>query len=91
MAEGQPVVDLGEEVDHECRVLGLDLAFEAVHLVHVLALVVAPAHEEVRGVEQLETEEDEDALHGEGAPVDEVAVEEVGVVSRGEAVQFEYV
>ncbi len=40
--QGQPVVDLGEELRHVGRVLGLDLALEAVHLVHVLALVVAP-------------------------------------------------
>ena len=60
-------------------------------LVHVLALVVAPRHEEVVRVEQLEPEEDEDALDRERAPVDEVAVEEVRVVSRRKAVQFENV
>ena len=51
-----------------------DLALEAVHLVHVLALVVAARHEEVVGVEQLEPEQHEDALHREGAAVDEVAI-----------------
>ena len=53
--------------------------------------MVAPRHEEAVRVEQLEAEEDEDALDGEGAPVDEVAVEEVRVVSRRKAVQFENV
>ena len=36
MAEGEPVVDLGEQVAHVGGVLGLHLALEPVHLVHVL-------------------------------------------------------
>ena len=48
VGQGQPVVDLGEELRHVGRVLGLDLALEAVHLVHVLALVVAPVCVDIR-------------------------------------------
>ena len=42
--------------------------------------MVAAGHEEVIGVQQLEGEEGEDALHGERASVDEVAVEKVRIV-----------
>ena len=91
MTERKPVVDLSEELTHVGRVFRLHLPLEPVHLVHVLALVVAARHEEALRVEQLEAEEDEDALDGEGAPVHEVAVEEVGVVPRRQAVQLEYV
>ena len=48
--------------------------------------MIAARHEEVVGVEQLEGEEGEDALDGEGAAVDEVAVEQVRVVFRWNAV-----
>lgn len=48
--------------------------------------MVAAGHEEVIGVQQLEGEEGEDALDGEGASVDEVAVEQVRVVFRRYAV-----
>ena len=61
------------------RVLGLDLALEAVHLVHRLALVVAARHEEVLRVEQLEAEQREDALDRERAPVHKVPVEQLRV------------
>jgi hypothetical protein len=37
VAEREPVVDLCEQVAHVARVLGLHLALEPVHLVHVLA------------------------------------------------------
>jgi hypothetical protein len=37
VAEGEPVVDLGEQVAHVPRVLGLHFTFEPVHLVHVFA------------------------------------------------------
>ena len=86
MREWKPVIDLGEEVHHVGRVLGFHLPFKAVHLVHVLGLVIATAHEEVVRVEQLEGEEREDALDREGAAVDEVAVEQVRVVLGRNAV-----
>jgi hypothetical protein len=37
VAEGEPVVDLSEQVAHVPRVLGLHFTFEPVHLVHVFA------------------------------------------------------
>ncbi len=37
VAEGEPVVDLGEQVAHVPRVLRLHFTFEPVHLVHVFA------------------------------------------------------
>ena len=46
-------------------------------------------HVEVVGVEQFEAEQRQYTLHGEGAAVDEVSVEEVGVALRGRAVQLE--
>jgi len=60
----KPIVDLGKEINHVGRVLGLHLPLEAVHLVHVLTLVIAARHEEVVGVQELVGEEDEDALDG---------------------------
>ena len=42
-----------EELDHDVVALVLDLPIEAVHLVHVDALVVAARQEEVVRVEQL--------------------------------------
>ena len=72
VGQRQPVVDLREELDHLRVVLCLDLSLEAVHLVHVLALVVAAGHEERVGVEQLEAEQGEDTLNGEGASVRKV-------------------
>ena len=86
MSQRKPVVDLGEEIHHVGRVLGFHFALESVHFVHVFGLVVAPAHEEVVRVEQLEGEEREDALDREGAAVDEVAVEQVRVVFGRNAV-----
>ena len=86
MSQWKPVVDLREEIHHVGRVLGFHFTLEAVHFVHVFGLVIAPAHEEVVRVEQLEGEEREDALDGEGSAVDKVAVEQVRVVLRWNAV-----
>ena len=51
MAEWQLVEYLGEQVEHLLRVFGFDFAFEAIHLIHVDALVIASGHEEVIRVE----------------------------------------
>ena len=65
------------------------LAVEAVHLVHRVRLVVAAAEVHARGLEHLPREQGEDDLDAEGAAVDKVAVEEVGVVGGGQAVHLE--
>ena len=47
MAQWQPIVNFSENVDHIGRVFSFDLAFETVHFVHVLTLVVASVYEKV--------------------------------------------
>lgn len=75
MAQWQPVVDFGEQLRHLRRILGFDLALEAVHLVHSLAFVVTTSHEKMIRVQQLEAKEGKDALNRKRTTVDEVAVE----------------
>lgn len=48
MGQRQPVEHLGEHLDHIHGILGLDLALEAVHLIHVLRLVVACQYRSMR-------------------------------------------
>ena len=71
------------------RIFALHLPVEAVDSVHALALVVASGQVEASGVEALEDEQSEDALHGEGPPVHKVAVEKVRIVVGREAVELE--
>ena len=71
------------------RIFALHLPVESVDSVHALALVVAPRQVESCGIEALEGQQREDALHGERPPVHKVAVEEVGVLVGGEAVELE--
>lgn len=40
LCEWKPLKDLTEELEHLRRVLGLDLAFEAIHLIHVICFMV---------------------------------------------------
>ena len=40
LGQGQPLEDLAEQLEHLSRVLGLDLSFKPIHLVHVVRLVV---------------------------------------------------
>ena len=88
VTQRQPVVDLGEELAHVGGVLRLHLALESVHLVHVFALVVTTGHEERVRVEELEAKEDKYALNREGAPVNEVSIEEVGILRTWKPVEF---
>ena len=80
---------LGEELEGPLVVLCLALALEAVHLVHVVRLVVAAVEEEGAGAQPLVGVEEERDLGRPGAAVDEVAVEEVRVRRAGEAVEAE--
>ena len=77
VTQRQAVEYLGEEAEHLRRVLGLDLALEAVHLIHVDALVVAARQEEVSRIGELEREQREYDLDAERAAVDKVAVEKL--------------
>ena len=88
VTQRQPVVDLGEELAHVGGVLRLHLALESVHLIHVFALVVTMGHEERVRVEELEAKEDKYALNREGAPVNEVSIEEVGILRTWKPVEF---
>ena len=40
LGEWQPLEDLTEQLEHLSCVLGLDLSFKPIHLVHVVRLVV---------------------------------------------------
>ena len=76
---------LAEEVGQQPPVLGAHLAVEAVYAVHPGRLVVAARQVQARREQALVREERQDDLGGEGAPVDKVAVEEVGVFVGGRA------
>lgn len=75
MAKRQPIVDFCKQFCHLCRVLRLDFSFKTIHLVHSLAFVIATSHKEVIWVEQLESEESEDAFNRERAAINKVTIE----------------
>mmetsp|Transcript_620 Transcript_620/g.1351 ORF Transcript_620/g.1351 Transcript_620/m.1351 type:complete len:238 (-) Transcript_620:656-1369(-) len=88
-AEGELAEGHGEEPRGVHVELVLHLPLEAVDLVHVLRLVVASRQVQARRVHQLVPEKRQNHLEGEGPPVDEVPVEEVGPLLRGLAVRRE--
>lgn len=47
--------------------------------------------EEVIRIQQLETKQRKYTLHREGTPVNEIAVEQVGILFRGQTIDLEYV
>ena len=83
--DGDAVEAADEPLVQPVAVPPLALVVEAVDLVHVLALVVAPQQEEVVGVLQLEGEQQADRLDGLLAPVDVVPQEQVVALRRGPA------
>lgn len=91
VGEGQVAEQLREEVVGLRVVLRLNLPFKAIHLVQLLRLVVASAHEEVLGEADLPTQHEHDDLNGEGAAVNEVTVEKVGILLGGVSIDFENV
>lgn len=40
LCKRKPLEDLAEKLKHLCRVLGFDLSFKSIHLVHVVSLMV---------------------------------------------------
>ena len=88
MTQRQPVVHFGKQIAHDSGVFSLHLTLESVHFVHVFALVVTTGHEERVRVEELEAKEDKYALNREGAPVNEVSIEEVGILRTWKPVEF---
>ena len=91
MTQRQPIVQVGKEIDHLIGVFSFDLSFEAVHFVHVLALVVAARHEKVVGIQEFVAEQDENALDRERTAVHKVSVEQVGILFRRFTIQLENV
>ena len=91
MTQRQPIVQVGKEIDHLIGVFSFDLSFEAVHFVHVLALVVAARHEKVVGIQEFVAEQDENALDRERTAVHKVSVEQVGILFRRLTIQLENV
>mmetsp|Transcript_7011 Transcript_7011/g.19921 ORF Transcript_7011/g.19921 Transcript_7011/m.19921 type:complete len:468 (-) Transcript_7011:31-1434(-) len=88
VAERQEAERLAEERVQVLVELFGYLALEAVELVHVSRLMIAPRKVHVLRVAQLPREQDQDHLGGERAAVDEVPVEQVRVVLRREAVDL---
>mmetsp|Transcript_5062 Transcript_5062/g.14904 ORF Transcript_5062/g.14904 Transcript_5062/m.14904 type:complete len:669 (+) Transcript_5062:275-2281(+) len=86
VAERQIAEGLREEVEDGHVVLAAALAGKAVEDVGLKHLVVAAVHVDEAGVLELEGDQNHDDLDGPGAAVDEVAVEEVGVVLGGHPV-----
>lgn len=91
MAQRQVAEELREELVGLHVVLGLDFALEAVHLVQLLGLVVAAAHEKVLRVANFPGEHQHDDFDREGAAIDEITVENVWILLRGVPVQLENV
>mmetsp|Transcript_21442 Transcript_21442/g.35903 ORF Transcript_21442/g.35903 Transcript_21442/m.35903 type:complete len:282 (-) Transcript_21442:285-1130(-) len=87
-AQRQAAEHLREQLHHGVCVLVLHLALEAVDLVHVPRLVVAARHVDGCGAPHFDGEQGEDDFDTEGAAVHKVAVEQVGVVLGGHAVQL---
>ena len=75
--QGKGAEDLLKHLISLLTVLGLCLALETVHFVHVVGLVVSPCQVHVLGVEELEGEEGQDHFDGEGATVHKVSIEEL--------------
>lgn len=80
---------LGEELEGALVVLGLALALKPVDPVHVVRLVVPSVEEEAVGVQPLVGKEQQRDFCRPRAPVDEIAVEEIHVGFRWEAVPTE--
>mmetsp|Transcript_77209 Transcript_77209/g.239891 ORF Transcript_77209/g.239891 Transcript_77209/m.239891 type:complete len:466 (-) Transcript_77209:175-1572(-) len=91
VAEGRGAEDLREEAGHPLLVLHLELAKEAVEVVGHLRLVVPAVQEDVPRVPELEGQDDKHHLHAPGAAVHKVAVEDEGVLRRGEADEAQHV
>lgn len=86
VGEREALEGLGEEGEDGVGVLGAHLALKAVDAVHVERLVVAAGEVDGVGAPDLDGEQGENDLDAEGAAVDKIAVEEVGVVGGGQTV-----
>mmetsp|Transcript_92004 Transcript_92004/g.259949 ORF Transcript_92004/g.259949 Transcript_92004/m.259949 type:complete len:302 (-) Transcript_92004:458-1363(-) len=76
----------------EVRIILLGhFALKPIELVHVPCFVIASRQVQVVRVAQFPCEKREDHLHGKGASIHEVAVEEIWVVLRGDAIDLENV
>lgn len=91
MTQRQPIVHLREHIRHGAVILGEHFAGEAVDLVHVDAFVIAARQKEMVRIQQFEAEQCEDALHGKGATVDEITVEQIWIRWRWKTVNFKNV
>mmetsp|Transcript_61070 Transcript_61070/g.157487 ORF Transcript_61070/g.157487 Transcript_61070/m.157487 type:complete len:248 (+) Transcript_61070:261-1004(+) len=88
VAQGQQAERLAEELVQLLIIFVRDLALEAVELVHVPRLVVAPCKVDVAGVEELPGKECQDDLDGKGPTIHEVAVEHVRVLRRRHSIHL---
>lgn len=81
---------LGEHLEDVLIVFSLALPFKAVHLVHVIRLVVSTVEEDTVRPQPLVGVEQKGNLCRPGTAVDKVSVEEVGMGVGGVAVESEY-
>lgn len=80
---------LGKDFEDALVVLGFALAFKAVHLVHVVRLVVAAVQEELLRPQPLVRVQQESNFRRPRAAVDKVAVEQVCMCIGGVAIEAE--
>mmetsp|Transcript_138615 Transcript_138615/g.431148 ORF Transcript_138615/g.431148 Transcript_138615/m.431148 type:complete len:561 (-) Transcript_138615:97-1779(-) len=91
VAQRRRAEELDEDVAQLLLVLHLDLAEEAVEGVGHLRLVVPTVHEDVARLPELQGEDREHHLDAPRTAVHEVAIEDEGVVGRGQAGQAQHV
>ena len=80
VGKGQVTEELGKKIVCLNIVLVLHFALKAVHFVQLLGLVVSSAHEKVLREADFPSKHEHDNLNGEGTSVNEVTVEEIGVL-----------
>lgn len=91
MAQRQPIVHLREHIRHGSAVFGDHLTVEAIHLVHVVTLVIAARQEKVIRIQQLEAKQCEYAFNAERATINKITVEQIWIRFGWKTIDFEHI
>lgn len=80
--------EISEEIVKLDRVFLCDLAFEAIHLIHVLGLMVSSTQVHGPGQSHFPHEQSQDALDRPASSVYKVSIKQIGVRLTGVAIQL---